>query len=129
MKLYNVFEILTDDTRVRVHNVHDDDVIIGGYDGRERIPKIYNNCEILGMYIDDGILQIEIDYECIYFDELDGMAAVRCLDDYIRYIDQTGVYADISELIYQVKETLMYTDLNINDAGEWFDEDGNIIGE
>ena len=68
MKLYNVFEILTDDTRVRIHNVHDDDVVIGGYDGRERIPKIYNNCEILGMYIDDGILQIEIDYECIYFD-------------------------------------------------------------
>lgn len=127
MKLYNVFETLTDDTRVYVHNIHDDDVIVGVYDGCDDIPRIYNDCDVEAIYISDGILQIEIDYEFINFDELDGLAAVYCLNNYINYIDQNSVYVDINELIYQVKETLACTDFFIDSVGEWYDADGNAI--
>lgn len=127
MKLYNVFEILTDDTKVYVHNIHDNDIIVGVYDGRDSIPQIYNNCDVLAMYTSEDILQIEIDYEYINFDELDGLAALNCLNNYVNYIDQHGVFTDIDELIYQVKETLKYTDYFIDSVGEWYDIDGDTV--
>lgn len=127
MKLYNVFEILTDDTKVYVHNIHDNDIIVGVYDGRDSIPQIYNNCDVLAMYTSEDILQIEIDYEYINFDELDGIAALNCLDNYVNYIDQHGVFTDIDELICQVKETLQYTDYFIDSVGEWYDIDGDTV--
>ena len=127
MKLYDVFETLTDDTRVHVHNVHDDDTIIGVYDGKDDVPRMYNDCDVVAMYISDNALEIEIDYAYISFDELDGIAAIYCLNNYVNYIDQTGVYADIDELIYQVKETLKYTDFFIDDVGEWYDVDGDAV--
>ena len=127
MKLYNVFEILTDDTKVYVHNIHDNDIIVGVYDGRDSIPQIYNNCDVLAMYTSEDILQIEIDYEYINFDELDGLAALNCLNNYVNYIDQHGVFTDIDELIYQVKETLKYTDYFIDSVGEWYDIDGDAV--
>lgn len=127
MKLYNVFEILTDDTRVHVHNVHDDDVIVGVYDGRDSIPQMYNDCDVVAMYTSEDILQIEIDYEYINFDELDGLAALNCLDNYVNYIDQHGIFTDIDELIYQVKETLKYKNYFIDSVGEWYDIDGDAV--
>jgi hypothetical protein len=127
MKLYNVFEILTDDTKVYVHNIHDNDIIVGVYDGRDSIPQIYNNCDVLAIYTSEDILQIEIDYEYINFDELDGLAALNCLNNYVNYIDQHGVFTDIDELIYQVKETLKYTDYFIDSVGEWYDIDGDTV--
>jgi hypothetical protein len=127
MKLYDIFKTLTDDTRVHVHNIHDDDVIVGVYDGRDDVPQMYNDCDVEAIYISDGILQIEIDYECINFDELDGIAALYCLNNYVNYVDQNSVFVDINELIYQVKETLKDTDFYIDSVGEWYDAYGNAI--
>jgi hypothetical protein len=118
---------LTDDTKVYVHNIHDNDIIVGVYDGRDSIPQIYNNCDVLAIYTSEDILQIEIDYEYINFDELDGLAALNCLNNYVNYIDQHGVFTDIDELIYQVKETLKYTDYFIDSVGEWYDIDGDTV--
>ena len=127
MKLYDVFETLTDDTRVHLHNIHDDDVIVGVYDGRDDVPQMYKYCEVEGMYIREDILQIEINCKYIHFDELDGIAALYCLNNYINYIDQNSVYVDINELIYQVEETLACADFFIDSVGEWYDADGNAI--
>ena len=132
MTVRELMETMHCGTRCYIHNIYYEDVgdknIV--YTKRvfpDTIPDRYADYEIQNIYAFESDLHIDIAIKNVSFDDLDGLAAVNCMNVFLCTIATTDDFESLTDVMYSIKELLDWADYTIDNDGNWYDENGNRI--
>ena len=129
MIVSQMLDVIDENINVYVHDKLTKELITW-YDGKNSIGT-HVLCDVVeSIYTtDNGGLVLEIMYNVMDFDDLNGEAKVNCMSDYIYKICpyEHFEYLNLTELEDCVREFWRQSDYTLDKNGNWYDEDFNKI--
>lgn len=132
MTVRELMETMDYGARYYIHNVHyksvrTDNIVLTGYAYPDTIPDRYADYKVKNVYVFENGLHINIDATDVSFDDLDGLAAVNCMNVFLCTIATTDDFESLTDVTYSIKELLDWADYTIDNDGNWYDENGSRI--
>lgn len=129
MIVAQMLDIIDDNINVYVHDKLTKELITY-YDGKSSIGT-HVLCDVVeGIYTtDNGGIVLEIMYNAVDFDDLNGEAKVNCMSDYIYELCpyEHFEHLNLTELEDCVREFWKQSEYTLDRKGNWYDEDFNRI--
>ena len=129
MIVSEMLDVIDDNINVYVHDELTKKLITY-YDGKNKISMNVRCYVVENIYTtDNGGIVLEILYNVVDFDDLNGEAKVNCMSDYIYKLCPYGDFKDLNltELEDCVREFWKESEYTLDNKGNWYDEDFNRI--
>ena len=129
MIVSEMLDVIDDNINVYVHDKLTKKLITY-YDGKNKISMDVRCYVVEDIYTtDNGGIVLEILYNVVDFDDLNGEAKVNCMSDYIYELCpyEHFEHLNLTELEDCVREFWRQSDYTLDRKGNWYDEDFNRI--
>lgn len=129
MIVAQMLDIIDDNINVYVHDKLTKELITY-YDGKHNIGTHVLVDTVEGIYTtDNGGIVLEIMYNAVDFDDLNGEAKINCMWDYMYELCPYEHFEHLSftELEDCVREFWRQSEYTLDRKGNWYDEDFNRI--
>lgn len=127
MTLKELANVVRYDTRLRVHNDISNDIVFEGE--ALSLPDKYKNCDVSNVRTIgcDNIIHVDIAIKYTFFNDLNVEGKVNCMGVFCHRVADITEFESLEDVIYSINELLCCSEYTIDDHGNWYDEDGDLI--
>lgn len=128
MTLKELASVVRYNTRLFVHNDMSNDIVFEGE--ALSIPDKYKHCDVSNVRSGigyDNIIHVDIAIKYTFFNDLNVEGKVNCMGVFCHRVADLTEFESLEDVIYSIDELLCYSEYTIDDHGNWYDEDGDLI--
>lgn len=127
MTLNELVNVVRYDTRLHVHNDISNNIVFDG--DVPSIPDKYKHCDVSNVRAIgcDNIVHVDIAIKYTFFNDLNVEGKVNCMGVFCHRVADITEFESLEDVIYSINELLCCSEYTIDDHGNWYDEDGDLI--
>lgn len=127
MTLKELASVVRYNTRLCVHNDISNDIVFEGE--VPSMPDKYKHCDVSNVRTIgcDNIIHVDIAIKYTFFNDLNVEGKVNCMGVFCHRVADLTEFESLEDVIYSIDELLCCSEYTIDDHGNWYDEDGDLI--